>query len=375
MSKFSKELILFIVIVGLNQILIAILLREIYPIQLHSQKPFFLELTELNFRIPLWIFFIFNSINILLLYFIGRVFFHKKYAFIVSLIFAMSPWSAYLTVAGSFYIILQTFILLIVLGILRREMKLIIAGILLSIYSSIILLMIMPPFFIGLIKFKLLNREIAKKTITAVLILSLPLILLGFSNIAGLKNIYQNQVTIFSGPGLMTAVNNFQGETKKEDLNILARIIENKYIYFGEYIILKIFKNLVPATFFTPQEKLLNFSFTPPIFIALLIPFLFGLFKVLNSAALRKIFILSLALIIPSLLSKSLVDLNRLSLFMPVVILIISLGLIEIKFKKSLFLISLLVLLQLSITLFDINQREYLRYERYLGTGFEIGKQ
>lgn len=381
MSKFSKELILlrtnklvlFIVIVGLNQILTAILLREIYPIHLQTQKPFFLELMELDFRIPLWIIFIFNPINILLLYFIGRIFFHKKYAFIVSLLFAISPWSVYLTVAGSFYIILLTFILLTVLGILRQKMKLFIAGILLSIYSSIIFLIIMPPFFLGLVKFKLLNSEIAKKTITIILILSLPLILLSFSNTAGLKNVYQNQVTIFSDPGLMTAVNNFQGESKKMGLIFLTKLVENRYIYFGEYIALKAFKNITPATFFTPQEKLLKFSFTPPILIGLLIPFLYGLFKIFSSPILIKIFLLSTLLIIPSLLSSGLVDLNRLILFKPVIILITSLGLIKLSDKRILlYLIVILILVQLGVTIFDINQREFLRYERYLGTGFEI---
>lgn len=388
MSKGSKELILILLIVGLNQILSAILLREFYPVHLQTQQPFFFELAELHFKFPLWIFFIFNSLNILLLWFISRMFFRKRKSFVSILLFAISPWSTYLTVAGSFYIILLTLILLTVLGIIKMskllpaEVKygnntvgagLFIAGSLLSLYSSIIFLLIFPFFVLGLIKFKLLSIKSIKQTLIIILFSCLPLFFLCLTNITGVKNIYRNQVTIFSDPGLMTAVNNFQGESKKMGLNFLTKLVENRYIYFGEYIALKAFKNITPATFFTPQEKLLKFSFTPPILIGLLIPFLYGLFKIFSSPILIKIFILSTLLIIPSLLSSGLVDLNRLVLFKPVIILITSLGLIKLSDKRILlYLIVILILVQLGVTIFDINQREFLRYERYLGTGFEI---
>lgn len=384
MSKILKnEIVLFLLIVGLNQILSAFLLRVIYPIRLLFQKPFFFELAEFNFKFPLWIFFLFNLMNILLLWFICRAFFSKRKALIPVLLFALSPWSAYLTVAGSFYIILTTFVLLTILGILKIRVgnytigvALFILGNLLSLYSSIILLLVFPFFVLGLMKFKILSIKDIKIIIILIIFFCLPLIFLLLKNTAGVKNIYQSQVTIFSDPGLISAVNNFQGEVHQRGLNFLARAIENRYIYFGEYITLKAFKNITPATYFTPQEKLLKFSFTPPIFLGLLIPFLYGLFLVLSSPIFRMYLILSTFLIVPSFLSSSLVDLNRLVLFKPVIILITGLGLIKLGGKRRLlYLTIILVLFQLGVTIFDINHREYLRYERYLGIGFDLGKQ
>lgn len=382
MSKIFRRGALPLLAVSLNLIILSFLLRELYPVNFQTQKPLIFELIEFDVKFPLWIFFLFNSVNILIFWSISRALFPKAKVIIPVLLFSLSPWSAYLTIARSFYIILTTFVLTTILGILEMKSKeslkgatLWIIGSLFALYSSIFILLMFPLFILGLIKFKLLIFKVLKNPLLVILFLCLPLFFFSFKNITGVKNIYRNQVGILSDPGLMTAINNFQGESKKIGLNLLTRIVESKYIYFGEYFIHKVIKNISPPTYFTPQERLLNFSFTPPILVGFLIPFLYGLYFVVSSC-LRNNLILSTLLIIPALLSRSMVDLNRLVLFKPVIILIISFGLIKIASKKRwLYIVIILILLQLLVTTYDIDQREFKRFERYQGIEFEIGKQ
>src|SRR5581483_4919479 len=127
-------------------------------------------------------------------------------------------------------------------------------------------------------------------------------------------------------------------------------------------------------TYFTPQEKLLNFSFSPPIYFGLMIPFLFGLYKLIKNVKSYQIILLtSLTLIIPSLLAKDLVNLDRLILIMPSIIFLISYGLVSIfqqkslKSKIALWIVIILVVVQVLVSLTDISTREYLRFQRYFG--------
>lgn len=212
-------------------------------------------------------------------------------------------------------------------------------------------------------------------------LLIFPLFFLILSNQVGFRNILNEEVKIFSDPGLINTVNSYQGAAKEEGLGILARISENRYIFSAEYILLKYIKSLTPATFFTSQEKLLGFSFSPPIYLGFVVPFFYGLYQILQFSNIRKILLLSALLIIPSVLAKPMVDLNRLILFLPVVIFVMSYGfikMIEKKGKKAYLLLILtiaIIFLQLFVTISDIRFREKDRFIKYYGQNYELGKQ
>lgn len=373
------------------------LLGRLYPIHLAQQIPFFFDLMEVHKYIPQSFVYIFGLINYLLIWMIARKIFKsvssqasliKREALIPLLVFSLSPWPAYLIFAGSFYVYLLSLLLFVFLGLLlirSGKIKLgtlyFIVGSVMSLYSSLLMLIMIPISIALLVMNKLITLKQIKVSICLIILFCLPLFISMIKNPVGLKNIYNNQVMVFSDPGLSSASNQFQGESKKEGFRILARLSENKYVYISKFLLLKSIKNMIPATFFTPQEHLLIFSFSPPILFGFLVPFLYGLYLIFNSMILRKYLLSCLVLIIPSFLSKSMVDLNRLILVAPIIIFIISFGLINLaknknRFSKAMLFLSIVfVLFQFWVVIFDINLREYPRYERSLGGRLEIEKQ
>lgn len=326
-------------------------------------------------------------INTVLIWYLGKLLFNKKIGFLASLIYAISPWAIYLEIAGSFYIFLLSCFLLSGVGFALLNNKkigplLIMFGFVSLLYTNILMLFMVPLIAVFVLKKQSVNRLKLKVFLISFLLLCLPLPFLMVNNIKGVKNLLNNHIKIFSDVGLSNSVRDFQGEAKLKDLGQLAKLTENKYVFYAKYTTLKIIKNFVPSTYFTPQETLLKFSFSPPIYFGFLIPFLCGLYLILNSSNTRKYFAASLTLLMPAFLSKELVDLNRLVLFEPVVIFIISLGIIKIDqskkeriFKFIMFLTIILVLIQFLVTIFDINFREYERFERYFGGSLQIGEQ
>ena len=94
----------------------------------------------------------------------------------------------------------------------------------------------------------------------------------------------------------------------------------------------------------------------------------------------RKLLFVSLLLLLPSILSKKLIDLNNLILFEPVIIFVISFGIIKLlqwqRSHKLLLLISIILVLgQYLITIYDISYREYPRYGRFFGDKLEISQK
>ena len=385
----AKEHILFLMIFGLSLITSAFLIRIIYPIHLQEQKPVFFDLIELNAIFPLWLIYFFGSINIFFIWIIAKKFFLGRLALIPVLIYCFSPWSFYLMVAESFYVYLLTLLLITFLGILQVKSEksklgilLFVLGSILALYSSLLLLMIYPILIGGLVWIKFIPYKKISLSLFIVALFCLPLLISLFRNQVGIKNIYRNQITLFADPGHINIINAFQGESSQAGFNFLSKIAENKYVYFSKYILLKAFKQITPSTYFTSQEGLLKFSFSPPIYFGFIIPFFYGLYLILDAISLRKYLVASFILLIPSFVSKELVNLNRLVLFEPVVILIISLGIVKIAqrkkeriFKFVLFLTIILVSIQFLVTIFDINLREYARYERHFGGSLQIGEQ
>lgn len=380
----SSEVIIFLLTFTPALLFWASLLGRLYPVHAVAEIPFFFDLIEVHSTLPSFLIYILGIIDFLLLWLISKKVFVKEF-WIAPLVFSLSPWFAYLTFAGSFYIYLLTLNLFSFYGLLtlnsgkkRLGAGIFVIGCVLGVYNSLLLLVFYPLLITSLIIVNFIDFAKVKTAMIWMIILCLPLFLAIFKNQVGFKNIYKNQITIFSDPGLISAVNGLQGEGKQSGLYLFTRLAENKYIYLSEYALLKAVKHVVPSTFFTPQENLLRFSFTSPIFFAFLFPFAYGLFLVMCSKRLRKYLFVSLIMILPSFLSKSLVDLNRLIFFEPVIIFIITFGLINIVNKKNklykLFLIMIIFLIavQFMNTLLDINLRELPRYERFMEGKFEI---
>lgn len=356
----------------------AVVFSVVYPLHFSVQPLFISDLLGFSIGLPNWLIFLFGFFDLLLVWLLSRIFFQKNFSFLYTLFFGLSPWFIYTVALGSFYIYILGVSLVIFLAtylISKGEYGL--GGILFIVfslvllYSSIIFLPVYILFIIGIIIFGFIPFSKLKLDIIFVFILCLPLFFFAFKNSIGFRNILNNQVNFLSDPGLINSLNVYQGESKRSGFSYLSKISENKYIYIARFVSLKFMQNLVPSTLFTPEEKLLGFSFAPPLYIGMLVPFLYGIYLIMKSRNLRKYLILSLILVIPSLLSKQLVDLNRLILLEPVIIFIIIYGsknLVESKKKRIVFFFCLaLILLQLVVTIMDIRIREYPRFEHYFG--------
>lgn len=264
--------------------------------------------------------------NLILVFFTMRRLVNVKMGLLAALLYAISPWTAYLELAASPYIILLT--LLLICFLINQ---------IFSVNKKFFLPQIIFLIIIFLFKFY--------------------------------------QITVFSNPGLVNAVNSFRGETGQTIFAPVGRVIENRYIYLSEHLLFNCLKQFTPATYFTNQAQLLGFSFTPPIYLGFIIPFLFGfvqLIKSLTKNDIPKIIIIFL-LILPSILSKTSPDLSRLIIVSPLIFFIISSGLYTfiLNYRKGifrlfLFLTLFLVVLQLFTTLSDIAIREPVRLKIFL---------
>ncbi|EKD89955.1 MAG: hypothetical protein ACD_32C00110G0011 [uncultured bacterium] len=382
-----KQYCFIIFLLSVFWLLVTYIQNVIFPVRFLPHNFFILELLDKRVELLPGLLLMMGAGNIILLWLISKRFFSSPYYFLPSIIYALSPWSSYLIAAGSFYIYLLFLLLIIFYGLILLKSGCRFWGTILTavvtaitLYSSFFLFVILPVSFTGIVILKVISFKEFKNTIILLIILTFPLLIYISGNYPGLRNIFFSEINVISDPGLLNAVNKYQGAARSKGLGGLAKISENKYIFLTEYLFLKYAKSFVPATYFTPAEKLLNFSFSPPIYLGFLIPFLYGLYKFLNPSILRKILLLSTVLVIPSVLAKPLVDLNRLVLFAPVVIFVISYGyvkMIEQKEKtKFLILLSIVIIVfQLFVTFFDIQARERDRFVKYFDQNYQIGKQ
>lgn len=388
--KNQKSSSIFVGILLIHVALIIFIRNALYPIHLVNQYFYVLELLGKTVRIPYEILFLFDLGNLIMLWLISKRFFSGHFSLIPVLIYAISPWSSYLVAAESFNIFLSFLLLLTFYGlvILNSENKfwaviLVGGGMLGILYSSYLLLLISPLILISVAVFKIIPFKKLKIIFIFIFILNLPLLFLIYTHQVGFKNIASNEVKVFNDPGLLNSSDSFKGEARQAGLSQLAKISENKYIFSLEFLSSKFIKQLIPATYLTQQEKLLNFSFTPPLYFGFLIPLSFGLYKILKSPTLKKPLFLSSLLVIPSALSKFPVDLTRLFYFAPVIIIVTSFGFVELIKKRQKKLVSIvlvitlfLIIFQLFTTLSDIQLREKSRYLKYFpDQTYEVGKQ
>jgi len=317
---------------------------------------------------------------------IGKHFFEGKKALIAPVIFILSPWFWYEAFAQSFYIFLFFLTLSIVYGLLTIHSGRKIPGIVIvstaslaAMYTSSLFLILVPFLFLILVVTKITPIKTLKYSLIIIAILILPLVFFIRTNKTALKSSINQEIPVFSDPGLLNTVNRYQGAAMEDGFRKLARISENKYIFFSEYFANKYLNQLMPLTIFTPQYKLLSFSFSPPIFLGFLIPFAYGFYKLMHEKKIRNIIIISTILLVPSILSNQAVSLNRLILFSPVVIYIISQGLILLygqrkeRLAKIFFLLTVaLVLFQIIVTAIDIKTREGRRFVAYNAKNYQM---
>jgi len=285
-------------------------------------------------------------------------------------------------------VFLLTLVLIITYGAVRIKTDnkklgsiLFISGFIVSAYSSVPLLITLPLLFVSLLALNILTFRDFRYLIIVLFLLILPLVFLIHKNPVGFKNTFNNDIQIFSDPSLLNTINRYQGAAEKTGFKILGRVSENKYLFYSEYFGLKYMSQFIPENFFTSQSKLLGFSFEPPVLLGFIIPFVYGSYWLLKNSNTRNIFLISSLLAIPSVLANDFISLNRLVLFSPVVVFIISSGFIHLYNQKDgkcarvfLATTAILVLFQLFVTVNDIKMRELQRFERYYGQKYELAE-
>lgn len=317
---------------------------------------------------------VFGLLNMFLLFLIAKHIFGTKIAFWAYIIYGVSPWTSYIEFTGSIYVFLLALILTSFYGLIlvksgRRRLgfSLFVAGILLLLYSSLLMWIVVPLLIWSVIKINFVSFNKLKIILATALLFCLPVLIFSIVNFRGLKNITKNQITIFSNPGLISVLNKFQGENMTFKFKNVPRIIENKYTYLGQHLMSIALTSSNPINFFTPQIKLLDFSFSPPILLGFIISFTFGLFSIRKWKKPIPILVALFALYIPSLLSRKAPDFSRLMIFSPIIFIFIALGLknllssSKIINKYLVFTMIILVVLQLFFTFSDILTREPLR--------------
>jgi hypothetical protein len=384
MKKEMKIYLSLAALLIIHLVFIIFIEKNIYPVHLALQNFYILDLMGKTKHLPGLLIYIFELGNIFLLWIISRKFLNGCQSLIPSLVYAISPWGAYLTAAGSFYVFLLLLVLVFIysLILIKEDTKsfgiiLFLSSSLIAIYSSVFFLILVPIAIFLILVFKIVPLNKLKMPTILFVLFALPLLILSVKNHVVVRDVLQNEVSIFDDPGLINTVNSFEGETGQVKMKILGRISENKYVFSGEYLLMKFSEQLVPSTFFTSQERLLDFSFSSPIFLGFLIPFFYGIYLLLKSDSIRKILLVSGLLTIPSLLAQEPVDLNRLVIFMPVVIFVISYGTIKLleqkgKNKVWILVFSVLVFLQIFITINDIKVREKARFIEYFAQNYEV---
>ncbi|BCX14757.1 MAG: hypothetical protein KatS3mg088_440 [Patescibacteria group bacterium] len=349
-------------------------------ITLFPKNLFLFQLLEISFSNPSFFIYIVSFLNFLLIFWLANIFFGKSGFLYPLIVYSFSPWIFYSVAFNSHYVFLLFIVLLIISGIVfvekgkRGALFLLFFAIFLGMVSDFFLFFLIPVFFI--LYLIIFGSESVRKfiypTVFSLFVLFVFLFFFLFKLRPGFFAIAANEFGIFDDPGFMNMVNTYRGESSQEGFVFLSRLVENKYFLGLEFLILRFLSFITPATYFTSQERFFGFSFSPPIFIGFLIPFLYGLYRLISDKKARKFLFLSLILILPSFFSSLSINLSRLIIFSPIIIFAISYGFIGLlNFKKSkapvvLVWISIFLLIfQLFLTVYDIKLKEKERFLRY----------
>lgn len=380
-----KYKLLYLITILIYFINLSLSFENIYPLHFSQYSFFITDILGRPVDIPFWLILLASFANIFLLWKLAARIFPGYLKFVPALIYVSSFWVGFLTASDSAYILFLSFFLLILESIYLLKsgnrkfgIPLFLVSCLFIFYTTficslvlILALMFSLPVSPGLFK-------IIRPTISLLIVFLIPLLLITLFNMNSLKSSFHSDFTITSDIGIINYINDLRGQAKTKSEIFLNRLTENKYIYISRYILYKSLNNLSPANFFTAQEKMLSVSFIPPLLFGFLIPFLFGLYSVLKNKTVLKYLALSLLLTLPAVFSENEADLNRLILFLPIMLFIITSG-IEVLLKKfkpifAIFIVALLA--QYIVMMFDFNLREPLRIAPLLeSNSFSLGKQ
>lgn len=382
-EKLNKFLAFFIVF-SLGLMFRGYLINTFYYFEF-TQKPLFFSEYFLNhIFLTMWGGIILGLLNIGLLGYIGYKLYNFRFGILMSLLYAISPWTAYVDIFGGENIYILTWILMLSLSIIllkenyRWNIYLLILSITGLLLSSILSILLLVTAVITLY----ITNFLSKRELFKVLKMSFVLIICYFGvlilNIEASKNIFQHNSAFFYDIGMINTVNTLRGETNSSNLNMVGKLVENKYLYYATETIYRVGTNFSPALFFTPQYRLFDFSFSPPIYLGFIIPGAVGVWFVLDK---RKYLIATIVLLMglsmPSIINKNSPDLSKLIIISPLIFLYISYGLMQIsnyeksfRGKKSVYKLLLvlsitLVVIQVLITLGDLSLREEVRFEMF----------
>lgn len=340
---------------------------------------FFVLIYGLNLSLLLpvlfWLILFADVSNLILLWLVGKKILGENYGFLAFLFYAISPWPAYLAINSSIFIFVLFGILLFYFGLtlikdgkISLGMGLGLLGLVITVYSNFSMLSVLPFLVFGVYKSGLLAKRVMRISFPALTLFLLPIALFLFFNKPFLKQVLTKNVSLFNEVGLINSINTFRGEVNETGRPYLGILIENKITYFSRHVLFNALTTLSPFTYFTPQFKLLGFSLTPPIFLGLIIPFLYGLAKMIGGGNKKHyLLLLTLPLLIPTILRAYSPDLNSLILILPAVTFVSAWGMGELMRRKKWFFVAIvfvLIFLQGLITLYDIKTREPIRYQK-----------
>jgi len=336
--------------------------------------PYIDDILGTNFVVPLWLIMFSDISNLILFWLIGRKVLGEKYGFLAPIFYAISPWPAYLTISGSIFVPVLMGMLLFYFGLTLAKDKRSLLGISLStlglviaVYLNFSMLFVLPFLILGIYGSRFFAKKNIKILLTVLIFLFLPIIIFSIFRRNSLKQALTKNVSLFNEVGLINSVNTFRGEARRAGYSQLGILVENKITYFGRHVLFNTLTAFSPYTYFTQQFRLLSFSFTPPIFVGLLVPFLYGLvcmFKGKNK--IYYLLFLTIPLLIPAVLREYFPDLNSLILILPAIIFVSAWGMGVLVRNKKMFFITItvfLIFLQGLTTLYDITTREPVRYQ------------
>ncbi len=383
LQKYGFGYILIILIYFLTT---GIVLRVFYPLQYDDTTFFISDLFNMPIYIPQFLIQLSSFANVILFFLLGNTFFKGWARFVPSIIYSSSFWTGYLAAGNSVWLYLLFLFLVLFYSLsvsatnLKRANLLFIGSsaaiVLSSLLASTTLLAFMALLFI-LRPVYLIRLRLSLVVLAIVFALVL---VLSFRNYPSLINLFNNSFTITSDIGIINYVNDLRGQPDTQIDRLINRITENRYVYISSFLIYKFIGNLVPAVYFTAQEKLLNFSFSPPLMVGFLIPFFYGLYKLIITNKL-KFLIAAVSLVLPSFLGLAWVDLNRLFLIFPGIIYLITIGFTGLtekgkRAKIILYFALLLIALQYLVVISDINIRDIHRAaDLFSKVSFSLGRQ
>lgn len=348
-SMFKDSTFFLLVLAGVAIRLFTLFL--VYPISQYSSPTLIFFIFNLNFHLPFWVSLSGGIMNPIVLYLILS---REKVEFKNLVIFALvfNPWSIFLELKGSMYPIYLLMLFIIYYLSYHRTRSfinsavlflLIIISALLSVWNLIIIVGLAGIILPG--KYKLLRSKLSSvpdvrrgkfvhcftrlrskttrylrslnKSIIAMVGLVIIIYLLFFRlNPPGFRTYFIHEVSFLSNIGIYNSANDLQKELMDNNLLWLGRWVENKYIFLLSTLGVNNLTAFYPSTYIIADDQIYS-SIVPVLFVSFIIPFYIGLIQLINKK--DKLLLLFPFCLVPAVVSRNLVDVERLLLFSPLV--------------------------------------------------------